>query len=430
MKKIIIFVLFLNILIIPVKSDSESAQMINLSCINYLYPDTNCSYYKSHGYFWQKSSLSTNLTRGQSVLLSFDDEYINRMEYGNLTLVLNVTNYDGASGRILQIYNISEYDENNVTWNTRPELNELIKNISMNGNGYYFINIHPKSKYIQLINYPINYFGVYQGFSFYIDNSTDVPRYNYIIPSPPPPNLEFYVYYNNSNYEDNPEFPLDNTYIYINSSENCTTDEFGGCTTVFYNYSDKEINLSRIGYKNINTTFSSDIDHFSFDFEMFYNYSIGIYTLNNSDIPINGVLVQSFDDSCITEIDGNCELNLTRTNDQPISASKNGYDTNNSFYNIVDNNSIYIYLNEPGIDTDMDGIPDDIDNCPNIYNPEQEDIDNDGVGDVCDSDGDNGGYDNSGDSAKIKSGEYFWNFFLLWLFTIIIMFFKSFGDNK
>jgi hypothetical protein len=35
-------------------------------------------------------------------------------------------------------------------------------------------------------------------------------------------------------------------------------------------------------------------------------------------------------------------------------------------------------------DIDGDSVPDNVDNCPNDYNPGQEDADNDNVGDVCD----------------------------------------------
>lgn len=40
-------------------------------------------------------------------------------------------------------------------------------------------------------------------------------------------------------------------------------------------------------------------------------------------------------------------------------------------------------------DADGDGIPDGEDNCPEIENPDQDDIDEDGIGDACDDDNDN-----------------------------------------
>jgi hypothetical protein len=39
----------------------------------------------------------------------------------------------------------------------------------------------------------------------------------------------------------------------------------------------------------------------------------------------------------------------------------------------------------PVVDTDGDGLPDSQDNCPNHYNPGQWDIDQDGIGTICDS---------------------------------------------
>jgi hypothetical protein len=44
-----------------------------------------------------------------------------------------------------------------------------------------------------------------------------------------------------------------------------------------------------------------------------------------------------------------------------------------------------------GANGDGDGIPDYRDNCPSVYNPDQSDLDGDGLGDVCDPDDDNDG---------------------------------------
>ena len=53
----------------------------------------------------------------------------------------------------------------------------------------------------------------------------------------------------------------------------------------------------------------------------------------------------------------------------------------------------------PGPDADSDGVPDDFDNCPDTPNTDQADFDNDGQGDVCDSDDDGDGVPDANDNC-------------------------------
>ena len=54
--------------------------------------------------------------------------------------------------------------------------------------------------------------------------------------------------------------------------------------------------------------------------------------------------------------------------------------TKGEYHHILYSNCIKLV----GIDTDTDLVPDEIDNCPNNYNPDQADSDGDGIGDACD----------------------------------------------
>jgi hypothetical protein len=51
----------------------------------------------------------------------------------------------------------------------------------------------------------------------------------------------------------------------------------------------------------------------------------------------------------------------------------------------TDLEEVTITVRDTIVDTDGDGVPDAIDNCPTVPNPDQSDLDRNGVGDVCDA---------------------------------------------
>ena len=58
-----------------------------------------------------------------------------------------------------------------------------------------------------------------------------------------------------------------------------------------------------------------------------------------------------------------------------------------------------------GTDTDLDGVLDSVDNCPNTPNADQLDTDGDGVGDACDDDIDGDGFLNTADNCPLIAND-------------------------
>ena len=125
------------------------------------------------------------------------------------------------------------------------------------------------------------------------------------------------------------------------------------------------------------------------------NYTYGIHTENSESNEIlenqilnNRVGIYSQNSNSTINFNIVCNnLNLDfNSSDWLSSAGENNSCDNPDGWNDMGSSGCTYVCPE---DTDGDGVFDPYDNCPNDYNPGQEDFDNDGMGDVCDDDDDN-----------------------------------------
>ena len=130
-------------------------------------------------------------------------------------------------------------------------------------------------------------------------------------------------------------------------------------------------------YENILT----DLNHLTkYYIRAYVINSVGTYYSNDSEFTTLDI---DTDDDGITDSNDNC-ISTSNPNQED-------YD-NDGIGDVCD-------------DSDGDGIMDSEDNCKNIENPNQEDIDNDGIGDVCDSDKDGDGINNDSDNCPSISNQ-------------------------
>jgi hypothetical protein len=110
------------------------------------------------------------------------------------------------------------------------------------------------------------------------------------------------------------------------------------------------------------------------------------------------------DDNDVTGSDGDGipeDVCIDIDEDEICDDEDNCLDVANPEQEDLDNDSIGDLCDEC-IDIDEDEICDDEDNCPDIANPEQEDVDGDGAGDSCDTDDDNDGISDEDDGCPYE----------------------------
>lgn len=145
------------------------------------------------------------------------------------------------------------------------------------------------------------------------------------------------------------------------------------------------------------STITSDVSQLLADGTSSATITVQLLDLNGNPLENGGDTIQITTTlgiiSNITD-NGNGSYSAILTSDQNAGTAIVGFSVNGQ----QANSTISILL--LAFDSDGDGIPDETDNCPSVFNPDQADFDNDGIGDLCDGDLDGDGVPNELDQCS------------------------------
>ena len=157
----------------------------------------------------------------------------------------------------------------------------------------------------------------------------------------------------------------------------------------------------------------------SIDYEAKTTYSIRVQTNDQSSCYINSCtftktftiqildIIEDIDGDGVNDDIDNC-LNTANTDqlDTDLDGLGNACDDDDDNDGYNDENDAFPLDSSQWLDTDLDGIADPLDNCPSTPNSDQLDTDSDETGDVCDDDDDNDTYLDINDAFPLDSSEW------------------------